>query len=231
MLSDLNISSIEQSSSRVFHVDAEHGGIRFVVFVIFMVFLVLSYILLSVIFQAEGLNVIAIFGSFLVAGVISSVTERQLKHRWPSGRKLHILPDKIDLIKNGKAEITLDPSKQVNVLFWRFTIQRRARVPKGWHMIACALEQDGTHLPVYTFLSPDDFKEFPMADQFPPLPSKKDLNKTASERDMRMAGQNRRLHAAESERWMYGAEMTQEQFYQYLDHLKSHFPKWMPQKP
>ncbi len=110
---------------------------------------------------------------------------------------------------------------------WQFEITKRARIPKGWHMIACALEQDGVYLPAYTFVSPEDFESMERTGRFTKLLSKKELKSQGMGQDMRLAGEQRRLHKAEAQRWMYGAEMTQADFSAYLDYLQNQFPQWM----
>jgi hypothetical protein len=93
-------------------------------------------------------------------------------------------------------------------------------------MVACALEQDETYMPVYTFLSPEQFDSLGAPGQFVMLQSKKERQRQGA--DMRLAGEQRRLHTAESARWMSGAEMTHEDFMSFIRHLQERFPQWMP---
>ena len=138
----------------------------------------------------------------------------------------------IKLIDRG-GEQKIDAEKQVNVLLWRFTIKRRSRVPKGWYMVACALQQvdqEETYLAVYTFMSPDAFDALKTG-HFTMLVSQKESEKSESTRhgqDLRLMGEQRRLHAAESARWMNGAEMTNDDFINFIRQLQEQFPQWMP---
>lgn len=214
------------SADRIaFPVDAEHGGIRFTIGIVFFLGLPVSYILINLILPADsGLNFIAVIGAILITFVVSQQIESQLKQRWKSGRQVVLDADSLRVEKHGKPEITIDGSMQVNVLRWRFEITRRTRVAKGWHMVACALEQEGVYLAAYTFMPPEDFTLLQQADLFKPLASKKSLRK---DRDLRLAGEQRRLFTAENYRWNDGAEMAPQDFKTFLAVLQERFPKWM----
>jgi hypothetical protein len=131
-------------------------------------------------------------------------------------------------VKGEKVQNDIDARQQVNVLLWRFQINRRSRVPKGWFMVACALEQDELYLPVYTFLSPKDLENIKNStSHFILLQSQKEI-KNQSNSNMRLAGEQRRLHTAESARWMEGAEMTSSDFMILIQQLQEQYPQWMP---
>ena len=121
---------------------------------------------------------------------------------------------------------SLDPGENIAVLTWCFRVNRRARVPKGWYMVACALEQDERYLPVYTFMSPEDFSLLRASERFTLLLGRKQRQQQG---DLRMAGQQKRLHSAEQVRWLQGGEMNREDFARYLGHLQQRFPDWMPE--
>lgn len=224
-MDDANI--LTYPPARTYPVDAEHGALRISIVFIFIVFWIIIFLLLNALVPSEGLNILAVIISFAATAVLTQQIERALKARWPSGRALHIDQQQIRLVKNDKVEHMIDGSQRVNVLLWRFKIARRSRVPKGWYMIACALEQDDKYLPVYTFISPTDFDNLKVNQQFPILQSQKDL-KRDGQSDIRLAGEQRRLHTAEQIRWMDGAEMNTEDFKKYLGSLQEHFPQWMP---
>ena len=108
--------------------------------------------------------------------------------------------------------------------------RRRSRVPKGWHMLACALEQDGRFLSVYTLISPAQFKNLEQAEKFTALQVKRDDDKSPTRRgrdDMILAGEQRRLLLAENRRWTEGAEMSPDDFNRFLDQLAHMFPEWL----
>jgi hypothetical protein len=206
-------------------VDTEHSGLRLAIMVVFVVGWLVAYLILNALIPNQGLNIIAILGGFAVTAFATQQIERVLKQRWPSGRRLDIDRNSIALIdRNGTQKI--DPLQQVNVLLWRFTIRRRSRVPKGWYMVACALEQNEAYLPVYTFMSPESFDAL-RTSHFSVLASQKESERT-ERGDLRLMGEQRRLHAAENARWMGGAEMTNDDFVQYVRQLQEQFPQWMP---
>ncbi len=222
----MSSNTLDNSPTLSYPVDAEHGGIRLSVVLVFVVTWIVTYLLLNVLIASEGLNIIAMFGSFVVTAIITQQLERLLRSRWPSGRRVDITPEHIRIMKGNQLQESIDADKQVNVLLWRFKIKRRSRVPKGWFMVACALEQDDIYLPVYTFLSPEDNEKLKVPTHFTLLTSAKESGEAKT--DLRLAGVQRRLHTAESARWMSGAEMNQDDFVNYVKQLQEHYPQWMP---
>lgn len=213
---------------RTLHLDADHTALRVVVGLVFLATIPIAYILINIVWTAEsGINFIGIFGGLIIAYGAAWALERTLRNRWKSGRVLHITPAQVAIKKNDQIESAVDATQQVNVLMWRFTVKKRARVPKGWYMIACALEQDDTYIAMYTFISPDEFKALPESGQYTALISKKE-SKDKDGKDMRLAGEQRRLHTAEHARWMHGGELAREDFDTYIADLQAHFPRWMP---
>jgi hypothetical protein len=210
-------------------VDPEHSAIRLTVIGLFIVGWALSFFALNTIISSQGLNILAILLSFALTALLTQQVERVLKRRWPSGRVLQAADGRIQLARGGHVQQEIRTGQQVNVLTWRFEIRRRSRVPKGWYMIACALEQDDVYVPVYTFMSPQAFEELNAGGHFTPLVSRKELDdKNAAQGDLRLAGEQRRLHMAENARWNSGAEMTASDFKRYVVWLQGRFPQWMP---
>ncbi|MAS33098.1 MAG: hypothetical protein CL610_03765 [Anaerolineaceae bacterium] len=220
-------NTLDQQSPAVYSVDTEHGGLRISIVFIFVVAWAVVFAVLNSLLTSEGLNIIAMIVSFAITAVLTQQIERNLKRRWPSGRTVQVENDHIRMMKKDKVEQEINTSQQVNVLLWRFKISRRARVPKGWFMVACALEQDDIYIPIYTFMSPADFEALDASYHFPLLQSKKELEREGRE-NMRLAGEQRRLHTAEQIRWMDGAEMSAEDFKQFIRRLQERFPQWMP---
>lgn len=216
------------SSPLTFPVDSDHGGLRLAVIVIFVVLLAAIYLLLNVFLPSDGFNILALIASLVVTYFALQQIEKRLKQRWPSGRVVEIDEQRVRLSSKGKVQEDIDAQQQVNALMWRFKIKRQSRVPKGWYVVACSLEQDNHYLSVYTFMSPQQFDQMTSARLFPELPSKKELEKQGMERDLRLAGQQRRLHTAESHRWIDGAEMSAQDFQTFITHLQTQFPRWMP---
>jgi hypothetical protein len=210
-----------------FAVDTEHSALRFTIMLVFIVGWFISYMILNALVPSQGLNIIAIVVSFILTAVGTQQIERVLKQRWPSGRTLTLDHNTIKLSDRNNTQ-QIDANQQVNVLMWRFEIKRRSRVPKGWYMVACALEQEDTYLAAYTFMSPETFDALKTS-HFTVLPSLKETEKTQGVRnDIRLMGEQRRLHAAENARWMNGAEMTNDDFIAFVRQLQAQFPQWMP---
>lgn len=208
-------------------VDAEHGALRLGIVIVFIIILIITYSLLNLIIPSDGINLIAVIGAFIMTALLTQQFEKIMRQRWPSGRILKVNDEAIQLTKDDRIQDNIDTAKQVNVLLWRFEVKRRSRIPKGWFMIACALEQDDQYLPVYTFMSPDDCEDIKASTHFTLLTSRKNSD-DESRTDLRLAGEQRRLHTAESARWLSGAEMSQEDFKRYIRQLQEQFPQWMP---
>lgn len=208
-------------------VDTEHNSFRFAIVAIYAVFTIIIYLILDAIMPEANLNIIAGIIALVIAAVLTQQVERTLKARWPSGRVLAVnQADKIQILQNDTVQHEVNGQQQVNVLLWRFTVSRRARVPKGWHMIACALEQDETYVPVYTLISPDAFDALKAEQHFTVLISPKEQAKQQGG-DLRLAGEQRRLHLAESNRWNSGAEVSNDDFIAYIRYLQGQYPQWM----
>lgn len=207
-------------------VDTEHTGIRLVVFLVFLIGAAAGYLLLAALITSDGINFIAILGSLVIAFLLSGITERVLKSRWPSGRSLQIDAQGARLVRRGTVEKQIAADEPASILQWRFQTKRRSRVPKGWYVVACALEQEDNYLSVYTFMSPDDLKKFDPNAAFLQLPSRKEAEEKGKGRDaLLIAGQQRRLMEAENHRWIDGAEVSSDDFKTYFGRLTD-FPQW-----
>lgn len=208
-------------------VDTEHSSFRFAIVAIYLVIAVITYLVLNAIMPEANLNILAIIVALVVAAILTQQVERILKARWPSGRVLAVShDDRIHILQNESVQHEVNAQQQVNVLLWRFTISRRARVPKGWHMVACALEQDENYVAAYTLISPDAFDALKADQHFTMLISKKEQDKQQGG-DLRLAGEQRRLHLAESNRWVSGAELSNDDFIAYIRYLQEQYPQWM----
>jgi hypothetical protein len=186
-------------------------------------------VVVNALLSVQGCNIGAVFGGLLLGAGLLHVSERLLKPRWKSNRFVHLSQDSLHIQAGEKKRQEIDPNQQTNVYMWRFEVRRRTRVPKGWYVVAAALEQDDIYLPVYTVTSPEGFEVFDMAGHFTPLKSKKELDADGSG-DLRLAGHQRRLLIAESARDLEGVEMSVDDFKVYLNWLQTNFPKWMPSR-
>ena len=214
-----------QERQSVYPVDVELGGQRIFVPIIFIAVWIGGYILTAAIVRGEGLNLIAVLAGGVIAYGITTLAERQMKQMWPSGRAVTVDDDGVRLARKGQLEGEMRADQAINQLWWRFTVSRRSRVSKGWHMLACALEYEDTHLTVYTFIPPKDYEQYVRAKAFTQLASKKEIS---GRTDLRLAGEQRRLRDAESRRWASGAEMRSEDFKRYVEEISNRYPEWMP---
>lgn len=205
-------------------VDPEHGLLRLIVMITFLISGIGSYLLLNVVLgEVPFINLISIGLAILIAMLTTRAVESGMKRRWPSGRYFEIAGDKVRLGTGGRVTREIDGSEHVNVMAWRFKITKRTRVPKGWYVVALALMQDDLYLPLYAFMSPEDFDALPLSAQFPTLAP----SKGKEQGDLRLAGQQRRLRTAEYARWNEGAELTKSDFEAALATLREKFPTWM----
>lgn len=212
------------SAPLVYPVDPEHASLRFALLITFFALAAIGYGLVAAFVPQSGFNIIALVGGFVLAALVIQVVDRGLKARWPSGRTVEISDEGVRLALRGVTQRQITPDEPVNVVQWRFTITKRARAPKGWYVVALALQQDDLYLPVYTFMPPAEFEQFEGNAAYEPLTSMKQPT------DMRLAGQERRLRNAESARWYEGAEMTKDHFAAYVAALKARYPQWMTKK-
>jgi hypothetical protein len=225
---------MEQSVSTTtvtFPVDPEHGALRSVIFGLFFALWVIGYIVVSALIPTEGLNIVAgIAGFGLAALLVSLVIAPAVRKRWPSGRVLQVDDQQIQLVKRDTTQKTINANEPMSILLWNFKIrQRRNRVPAGWFVMACALEQDDSYLPVYTLASPEQAESLGKAARFTTLISDKDSKaKNVRQDTLRVAGEQRRLRLAETFRWTEGAELSFADFEQFVARLNSQFPQWMP---
>jgi ABC-type antimicrobial peptide transport system permease subunit len=199
-------------------VDAEHDGIRLAVAGIFVVVAIISFFVLSATIPAESINLLAILGALVIAAAFTSLIERQLKARWPSGRALEITPEALAIRNKKETQASISPSADVQLMFWRFEVKRRTRVPKGWYVVAAGVKNkaDDTYITVYTLMSPEKYEAFDTDSRFTVL-------KKSSDEDLRMAGEQKRLHGAESYRWREGCEVSSENFARIVEQIDLHF--------
>jgi hypothetical protein len=208
-----------------FEVDREHSALRFGVAVLFVVICVMVFIVVNTILPSAGFNIIAGIVALVAAAIAGRIIEPMLKARWPSGRKVEIDSQGVRLILRNKLQIEVRADEDAALLRWRFVIPRRSRMPKGWLVVACAVVQNDSYLPVYTFASPQQADALSQIARFSDLASGKESSKASSE-SLRVAGEQRRLRLAEQHRWNDGAEMTFADFEQFVTHLNTRFPLW-----
>lgn len=207
-----------------FSVDAEHAGVRTIGCLTFLIGTVGTFLILNTIVPNGGLLVGG--ASIAIAVGLTYLSDKLTKQYWPSNRFIQIVGDLIQLAKNDISQAQIDTSQTVNFIAWHFEAARHPRVPKGWFVVANALEQDGEYIVSYTISSPEDFEAMPLSRLSTKYERKKD--KKEDSRDLRKAGNIRRIEQAEAHRGEAGAEMIPEDYREYLDYLVDTYPTWMP---
>jgi hypothetical protein len=214
-------------------VDEEHGGLRLAGCAVLLASFVAYLLLVAWIVPETGL----IGGVFalLAAALTTRTIERILAHRWPSSRILTIRRQVIALENAGDVELSLNAENHINVLFWKFRVPRRTRVPKGWLVLALALEQDGSLLTLYTLIPPEALPDIPLHPLFTTLDKGKagkgnEQGARTGPIDLHMAGRQRQLLEAESVRGERGAELSRESFCALIVYLQGNFNQWMPRE-
>lgn len=217
----------DSTPARVYKVDAEHSRLRLVVVAVFVTSGFISYFAINAIAPGVGLNLIAVIGSFAIAYGITAILEQALKRRWPSGRSIEVDAQGVRLMQHGRVQQQVNADQSANTLLWHFQTKRRSRVPKGWYLLACALEQGDASVSVYTLMSPDQFKKIDNNDRFKLLKAKSDTTTTSTRGrdDLLLAGEQRRLLHAENQRWQTGAEMTVDDFTAYVETVTPMFAR------
>ena len=211
-------------------VDPEPTSLRLIVLVSFLVGLVLGVWLSDIAFRWGTCSMLG-FGAGIATGVVLMlITEKLLKPVWKSNRWVRVTQDEIAFLQGEKVKRGINPSQQVNVTQWRFTIKRRSRAEKGWYMVGIALEQDDVYLPIYTLMSPERFEAMPTAGQYEELTIRREdvLKKSAKGDDIKLAGVQRQLYIAETARGIDGVEMLPDDFDILLRWLQDRFYRWMP---
>lgn len=206
-------------------VDREHNALRFGVAALFVIICVVTFVVINAALPSAGFNIIAGIIAVVVAAIAGRFIEPLLKTRWPSGRKVEVDSQGVRLTSRDKLQVEAKSTEDAVVLRWRFVIPRRSRMPKGWFVVACAIVQDDSYLPVYAFASPQQAETLSQITRFSDLTSSKDSSKSGGD-SLRVAGEQRRLRLAEQHRWNDGAEMTFEDFEHLVAHLNTHFALW-----
>ncbi len=208
-----------------FEVDREHSGVRMVGCTAFIIGAIGSYFLLSALIVNGGLLTL---GAALALGVgLTYAADYAAKTWWPSNRYLQFAGDMIQLARGDRAQGQIDASRDVNFFMWHFEAKRHPRVPKGWYVVANALEQDGDYIVSYSILSPKDFEALPLA-RLSTRYQRKKKGKNDESGDLKEAGAQRRIVRAEFHRGELGAEMSPEDYHEYLDYLANTYTAWMP---
>ena len=218
------LNAPDRAPSLAFEVDSEHSGVRMVGCLTFLLSGIASFFILNAILPEGGL--ITAGAAIALAVACTYGADYLSKRFWPSNRYLQFLGDLIQLTKSDQVQDEVDASQDVNLLMWHFEAKRHPRVPKGWYVVASALEQDENFIATYTIASPAAFDAMPLSRLSTFFQRKK--GKKDESQDRRKAGNSRRIARAEVHRSEYGAELSPEDYHAYLDYLADTYTDWMP---
>ncbi len=223
----MNSNTSDFTTPLILPVDREHMGIRFGLVGFYVIFWIITFVVMNALIPSAGPNIIAGLIAFVGAAVGIRLVDPLLKERWPSGRTVEIDAMGVRIRKRGVVESEVKSEETANILLWRFKIPRRGRMPKGWSVVACAVEQNNVYLPIYAFASPEQVERINQVARFVELI--KSSNNTAgnNSESLRLAGEQRRLRLAEEHRWNDGAEMTIEDFTAFVTHMTNRYPLWL----
>ncbi len=220
----MNLTS--ESATLQLQVDREHSGLRLGTVVLFIGIAVVTFLVTNALIASEGFNILAGLVAFGVAALVTRLTEPTFKRLWPSKRVLQLDGQGARMLYDNNAQATIQSDLTANVHFWCFKIPRRGRMPKGWYVIACGLQQDDTYLTAYTFASPAQTTEFHQLTQFTELQSESKKSKSAKTESLRLAGEQRRLRIAEEHRWHDGGELTTADFEAFIKWVNGQHAQW-----
>lgn len=216
---------------RLIRIDAEHFAIRLLVPILTIGVVVLAHVGgLALLGDAlgEGANPVCVMLPVDVVVLFAggALIERGLKRLIPSRRSALLTSEALtvsDRRRRPARDVCIDWGRTVNVTAWRFTVQRRTRVPKGWFLMALHLLQDEEEVILYTFMPPREAEAVVGYRNFVRLRPRRE---TQSNTDLSAVAEQRRLLKLEDARWNDGAEIAREDFCAMLSVLQRRVPGW-----
>ncbi len=224
------MSSMEPSGDRLIPIDSEHAG-QLIVPVLALGVAIVAHIIGMTVFKsvleeiASPLCAMLLIDALILI-TIWSLVGRIVKRVRPSPRYATLNAEALVLTdaRRKPAQVKrIAWDKTVNIKAWKFAINRRARVPKGWYCLALYLLQDETDVILYTFMAPQAAETAVGYNHFIRLQPRKD---SAPDTDLDRLAEQRRLLKLEDLRWQDGAEITPEDFNALLAVLQRRIPAW-----
>lgn len=219
------------TSERHIVIDAEHFPVRFWGPVLALGVVVLAHIAgMALAKRALGSAVsplcVVLPADLLIFIAGGMIIERLLRRVWPS-RRSATLSDQALVITDARRQpvrvTRIEWERTVNVKAWRFPVQRRTRIPKGWYCMALHLLQDEEEAILYTFMPPQEAENAIGYRYFVRLRPRRE---TQSNTDLSAVAEQRRLLKLEDQRWNDGAEIAREDFHAVLHMLRQRVPDW-----
>lgn len=224
-------ADLSGTSERRIVIDAEHFSVRFWGPVLALALVVLAHIVgMALAKRALGSSVSPLcvvlptdLAVFVGGGM---VIERLLRRLLPSRRSATLSESALVITdaRRSPARITrIEWDRTVNIKAWRFPVQRRTRIPKGWYCMALHLLQDEEEAILYTFMPPQEAEKTIGYKYFVRLRPRRE---TQSNTDLSAVAEQRRLLKLEDQRWRDGAEIAREDFHAMLRVLQQRVPDW-----
>jgi hypothetical protein len=230
MVNDLSSTPNAVPGERLIQVDAKHFRAWLPTLILAVGVMVLFHVIATAWFNRQSssppacLAVMADLAVLVGAGLLAG---RVFKRLYPS-RRSALLSETALVFTDARCRppevISIAWDQTVNVLAWRFVIQRRQpRVAMGWNCLAIQLLQDENDVILYTFVPPAVAGQMPGYSRFVHLTSRRDVREST---DLRVSAERRRLLKLEDARWFDGAEISQEDFEAVLTMLGKVVPGW-----
>jgi hypothetical protein len=227
------MKQIEQAATSERHIviDAEHFPVRFWGPVLALGLVVLAHIVgMALAKRALGSSVsplcVVLPADLLIFIAGGMIIERLLRRVWPSRRSATLSEQALVITdaRRSPARVTrIEWDRTVNVRAWRFPVQRRTRIPRGWYCMALHLLQDEEEAILYTFMPPQEAENAIGYRYFVRLRPRRE---TQSNTDLSAVAEQRRLLKLEDQRWNDGAEIAREDFHAVLHMLRQRVPDW-----
>jgi len=225
---------VSTPNETIFHADAEHKRLRFVVMIALLLFFVLSYFLIQFLFQTflNESPLILVCGLTLPLALgVGWVFEKLLKQNWHSGRYLRFEADGIRAVNQVSTDVHLRWAANVSQMRWSFKLGsyprggRERRLPANNYCLAVQLQQGGHQVVVHAYLPPKKAKailekeganfvaldpsevyESSVRSRIYATPTRPDIPSKV------LAGPNGRFWLAEKRRWQEGFELEPKDF-------------------
>jgi hypothetical protein len=224
------MTSTEQAGDRLIPIDTENSS-QLIVPVLALVVALIAHIIGLSLFSSLLKEIASpICAMLFIDAVIFvaawSAIERIVKRVRPNRRYATLSAEAL-VITDARYKSTqvtrIAWDNTVNVKAWKFAINRRTRVPKGWYCLALYLLQDEADAILYTFMNPQMAETIIGYGHFIRLQPR---NNRSSDADLETMAEQRRLLKLENLRWQDGAEISPEDFNALLAILQRHVSAW-----
>lgn len=224
------MNRFEPAGDRLIPIDSEHTG-QLIVPVLALGVAMVAHIIGMIVFKSLLDEIASPLCAMLLIDVLIfiaawSLVDRIVKRVRPSARYAALNAEALVITdaRRKPAQVKrIAWDKTVNIKAWKFAINRRARVPKGWYCLALYLLQDETDMILYTFMAPQAAETAIGYKHFIRLQPRQD---SASDTDLDKLAEQRRLLKLEDLRWQDGAEITPEDFNALLAVVQRRIPAW-----